>query len=87
MSIESTGLSKDEKRSGGPLDDTYSDSAVAALISKSERSFKRYRAIGVGPETVWIGKTPRTTGTALRTWIERGGTRAARSRGRRHVRV
>ena len=52
------------------LKDYLPDEGLAAGFDKSVRTIKRWRALGIGPPSIRIGKTQMTHVDDARGWIE-----------------
>ena len=65
--------------SNGLLGEYLTDEQLAAELDKSPRTIARWRRMGTGPPTTWIGRKPYTKRTTARQWLTTQERRRASS--------
>ena len=51
------------------LDEYLTDEQLAAELGNSPRTIARWRRMGTGPATTWIGRRPYTKRSTARQWL------------------
>jgi hypothetical protein len=79
MSIQSTGLSDDEK-AASPLAGYFTDKQLAEILRRTPRTLARWRAEGKLPFTRLGGKTPLSSPAHLQQMLDSGEVGVRRRR-------